>query len=137
MRSGLTQIKGRRLSVLESRPIRAFHHAHGFGRIHGRRVPMPEHPVPDAMAAADAAVRELAAPRACCVPHEVVSPNGTRADVYYWLRDDERKDPAVLAHLARENQYTEDILAPLAGLEQSLFEELTARLPPDDASVPV
>jgi len=31
-------------------------------------------------------------------PHQVKAPFGAvREDVYYWLRDDERKDPAMLA----------------------------------------
>jgi oligopeptidase B len=77
------------------------------------------------------------APRAERAPHTVESPWGTREDEYYWMRDDTRQSPRVLAHLAAENAYTDRVLAPLAAQEQHLFEELAARLEPEEASVPV
>lgn len=79
----------------------------------------------------------VVAPQASRHPYEVPSPHGTRMDDYYWLRDDTRTAPAVLDHLARENAYAERVLAPLAALEHELFAEITGRLAPDDASVPV
>ena len=48
-------------------------------------------------------------------PHTVASPHGERIDPYYWLRDDERQDPEVLAYLNAENAYKERALAPAAG----------------------
>lgn len=42
-----------------------------------------------------------------------------RTDDLFWLRDDDRKDPKVIAHLKAENAYTETHLAhvqPLAGI---------------------
>jgi oligopeptidase B len=69
-------------------------------------------------------------------PHDVVSPNGTRDDPYYWLRDDARKDPDVLAYLEAENAYKEAFLAPVAGLEETLFQEIIGRIKQDDSSVP-
>ena len=77
------------------------------------------------------------APRAAQRPHVVASPWGNRVDEYYWLRDDERTAPDVLAHLAAENHYAEQVLAPLAPLERQLFDELSARIEPDESSVPV
>ena len=41
-------------------------------------------------------------------------PRALRPDPYYWLRDDTRSQPEVLAHLAAENAYTEAMLAPLS-----------------------
>ena len=35
-------------------------------------------------------------------PHTVTSPHGERQDEYYWLRDDERKNPQMLAYLNAE-----------------------------------
>jgi len=70
-------------------------------------------------------------------PHEVPSPHGTRQDPYYWLRDDERKHPDVLAYLDAENAYTEAVLEPTKALEATLFAELRARVKEDDSSVPV
>ena len=46
-------------------------------------------------------------------PHVVRAPFGAeRQDEYYWLRDDERKDPAMLAYLQAENAYADAVLAP-------------------------
>ena len=69
-------------------------------------------------------------------PHVVESPHGNRADPYYWLRDDDRKDPDMLAYLAAENAYTMAQLAHVKGLEDTLFDELVARIKKDDSSVP-
>ena len=46
-------------------------------------------------------------PVAAVRPHAVASPFGTRTDPYYWLRDDERTQPDVLAYLNAENAYRE------------------------------
>jgi oligopeptidase B len=70
-------------------------------------------------------------------PFVVVSPNGNRSDDYYWLRDDTRKSPDVLGYLAAENAYRDAYMAPSGKLTQKLYQELVARLKPDDASVPV
>ena len=70
-------------------------------------------------------------------PHEVKAPFGaTRNDDYYWLRDDERKDPAVLAYLAAENAYADALLAPTRPLQEKLYNEIVGRIKQDDASVP-
>jgi oligopeptidase B len=70
-------------------------------------------------------------------PFDVVSPNGNRRDDYYWLRDDSRKSKDMLDYLAAENAYRDAYMAPSAALTQKLYDELVARLKPDDASVPV
>jgi oligopeptidase B len=70
-------------------------------------------------------------------PYKVESPFGARNDPYYWLRDDTRKDPKVLAYLNAEKVYADAMLAPVAALEQTLFGELRARIKEDDSSVPV
>ena len=69
-------------------------------------------------------------------PHDVVSAHGTRNDPYYWLRDDTRTDPAVLDYLNAENAYTDAVLAHTGALQQRLYDEIVARIPQDDASVP-
>ena len=69
-------------------------------------------------------------------PYTVKGP-AERNDPYYWLRDDTRKDPKVLAYLNAENAYADAVLAPLAPLKQKLFAEFTSRIKQDDASVPV
>jgi oligopeptidase B len=70
-------------------------------------------------------------------PFDVISPNGNRRDDYYWLRDDTRKSKDVLGYLEAENAYRDAYMAPTERLTQKLYDELVARLKPDDASVPV
>lgn len=69
-------------------------------------------------------------------PYEVPSPNGSRMDEYYWLRDDTRQDPAMLAYLEAENAYRDVMLAPVRDLQETLFDEMVARMKKDDATVP-
>lgn len=57
-----------------------------------------------------------------------------RTDPYVWLRD--RDNPEVIAYLEAENAHFDAEMAPLAELVAELFEEICARIPPDDASVP-
>jgi oligopeptidase B len=69
--------------------------------------------------------------------YQVTSPNGSREDDYYWLRDDTRKSKEVLDYLKAENAYTADVLAPTHALQDELYKELAGRIKQDDASVPV
>ncbi len=57
-----------------------------------------------------------------------------RTDPYYWLK--ERENPDVVAYLEAENAYTEAVMAHTRDLQEALFEEITARIKQDDASVP-
>jgi oligopeptidase B len=69
-------------------------------------------------------------------PHDVVAANGTRSDPYYWLRDDTRSKPDVLAQLKAENAYYTAFAAPYRALTTKLDQEIVGRLKPDDSSVP-
>jgi oligopeptidase B len=75
-------------------------------------------------------------PIAPLVPHAVPSPHGARLDPYYWLRDDARTDPKVLAYLQAENQFRERSMAHAKPLEDALYGEIFARLKQDDSTVP-
>ena len=75
-------------------------------------------------------------PAAARRPHEVVSPQGTRVDEYYWLRDDTRADPEVIAYLEAENAYKKAMTAHLQPLEDRIYEEIIGRIKQDDSSVP-
>lgn len=66
----------------------------------------------------------------------VESPVGDRVDTYYWLRDDERKDPEVLAYLEAENDYYDAYRESYQQLEQTLTEEIIGRIKQEDQSVP-
>ena len=75
-------------------------------------------------------------PVAKLVPHAVTSPFGVRTDPYYWLRDDKRADPEVLAYLRAENAFRERSMAHAKPLEDALYAEIIARLKQDDSTVP-
>jgi len=76
-------------------------------------------------------------PLAVRKPFQVESPNGAREDEYYWLRDDTRQSPEVLAYLNAENAWRDQAMAHTAALQEELYAELTGRLEPDDSTVPV
>ena len=75
-------------------------------------------------------------PVAARKPHPVESPHGVRTDEYYWLRDDTRTDPDMLAYLAAENAYKDAMLAHVRPLEDKLYAEIVGRIKQDDSSVP-
>jgi oligopeptidase B len=56
-------------------------------------------------------------------------------DHYYWLR--EKKDPAVKAYLEAENAYTDAIMKPTEGLQETLYKEALGRMQQTDSTVPV
>ncbi|MDP4578868.1 MAG: S9 family peptidase [Schleiferiaceae bacterium] len=58
-----------------------------------------------------------------------------RIDEYYWLKD--RENPEVLEYLAAENSYREHEMAPLKGLTEELFAEMTGRLDPNESSLSI
>jgi oligopeptidase B len=79
---------------------------------------------------------DLKPPVAAMRPHTVASPHGDRTDPYYWLRDDDRTNPEVLAYLAAENAYQERCMRAGKPFENALYEEIISRLKQDDSSVP-
>jgi oligopeptidase B len=94
---------------------------------------------PPPAVAADAASAPTAMsgpPLAAFHPHAVESPNGTRNDDYYWLRDDTRQSPPVLEYLKAENAWYEQYAARYKPLEEQLFAEMKARVKEDESSVP-
>ena len=76
------------------------------------------------------------APRADVRPHRLHAHGETRIDPYYWLRDDERTDPDVLAYLQAENDYTTAVMAPLTTLRHRLYREMRRRMPTRPQSLP-
>jgi oligopeptidase B len=79
---------------------------------------------------------EIRPPIAPMRPHSVASPHGDRTDPYYWLRDDDRTNPEVLAYLAAENAYQVECMRAVKPFENALYEEIISRLKQDDSSVP-
>jgi len=77
-----------------------------------------------------------APPVAAVKPFTVQSPHGNRVDNYYWLRDDSRQSPDVLAYLAAENAHKDAMLAHTRPLQEKIYREIVGRIKPDDSSVP-
>src|ERR1700694_3507837 len=93
-------------------------------------------PASAAPLAAASAASAAGAPFAAVRPYEVQSPNGSRNDEYYWLRDDRREKPEMLAYLAAENAYTDAMMAHTKPMQDLLFQELLGRVKQDDSTVP-
>ncbi|WP_318486606.1 S9 family peptidase [Photobacterium leiognathi] len=81
--------------------------------------------------------QDLQAPIAKKIPHTMTIHDDTRIDNYYWMRDDNRADPEIIAHLNAENAYTDAVMAHTEALQQQLFDEIKGRIVKDDNSVPV
>ncbi|OUS35575.1 oligopeptidase B ['Osedax' symbiont bacterium Rs2_46_30_T18] len=76
------------------------------------------------------------APVAKKISHEMQNHQHQRVDNYYWMRDDSRSDKQILAHLEAENDYAHAVLKPQEQLQQTIFDELKARIVKDDNSIP-
>jgi oligopeptidase B len=74
-------------------------------------------------------------PIAKVVPKTVTLHGDTRVDNYAWLR--EKDNPEVTQYLEAENQYTEQVMAPLKPLQETLYKEILGRIQETDLSVPV
>lgn len=77
------------------------------------------------------------APIAKKTPKELKLHGDTRIDDYFWLRDDERKNPEVLAYLEAENNYFDSKMKHTEDLQETIFQEIIGRIKQDDSSVPV
>jgi len=95
--------------------------------------------------AADETVKPLAPPRARRIPVKSTWHGVELTDDYAWLRAANWQEvmrkpsalpPDIRAHLEAENAYTKAMLADTEALQQTLFEEMKARLKEDDQQVP-
>ena len=68
-------------------------------------------------------------------PHNLEIHGDVRVDDYYWLRD--RENPEVIAYLEAENEYLNAMMQDTEVLQQTLYDEIVARIPQTDESVPV
>ena len=84
-------------------------------------------------------------PRAAKHPHRYTLHGAERNDEFAWLRLSEKQRQArvpdeqtlrVTAYLQEENTYTEGVLAPVAELRHTLFNEMKGRVKESDLSVP-
>ena len=76
----------------------------------------------------------LQSPTAAKIPKELSQQGQARIDNYYWLN--ERENPKVIDYLNAENEYTSNVMKPLKGFQENLFEEMKARIKETDSSVP-
>ena len=74
-------------------------------------------------------------PKAAKKTYKLEKHGDVRVDNYYWLR--QRNNPQVIDYLKAENRYFEEQTAAYKALENTLFEELKARIKQEDESVPV
>lgn len=74
------------------------------------------------------------APVAKKVPHDTKIHGLTLKDDYFWMREKSNSD--VIKHLEAENAYTEEMMAPTKGLQESLYKEMLGRIKQTDLSVP-
>lgn len=65
-----------------------------------------------------------------------IDPPLQRNDPLFWLRDDERKNPAVLAHLQEEKAYFDSKTADLKELIETIYDEHISHIEENDVSAP-
>jgi oligopeptidase B len=73
-------------------------------------------------------------PKAKIIPKILEKHGHSRTDNYYWLN--ERENPEVIDYLNQENDYYQKSTAHTKDFQNSLFEEMKARIKEDDESVP-
>ncbi|MGB0403547.1 MAG: S9 family peptidase [Salibacteraceae bacterium] len=78
--------------------------------------------------------KSVTAPIATKKAKELAVHGDTRIDNYYWLNV--KEDEAVLDYLKAENTYTDEVLKPLDGFREDLFQEMKSRIKETDMSVP-
>jgi len=77
---------------------------------------------------------DISAPQAKVIPKSLKKHKELRIDNYFWLND--RENPEVIDYLNQENAYYQSMTSHTKGLQESLYEEMKARIKEDDSSVP-
>ena len=60
----------------------------------------------------------------------------SRLDPYFWMRDDDRKDEAVLSQLRKENAHTKAATTHLDAFKDELYQELKSHVKETDVTAP-
>jgi oligopeptidase B len=84
--------------------------------------------------AVEQTVTPFTPPMAARRPAVLQKHGDARVDPYYWLR--QRANPEVVAHLDAENAYADAVMAPSAGLQEQIYEEIVGRIQQTDVSPP-
>ena len=74
---------------------------------------------------------EIHEPIAAKRPHIMEIHGDQRVDNYYWLRDDSRTDPEILAYLEHENNWTAQESRASRALHETLYDEMVGRRAPE------
>ena len=75
-------------------------------------------------------------PKTKRIPHAMSLHGDTRIDNYYWLRDDDRAEPAVLDYLKQENDYGHEVMKSQQRLQDGVLKEIVDRIPQREVSAP-
>src|SRR5687767_5193399 len=67
-------------------------------------------------------------------PYTITQHGATRNDEYYCMR--ESNDPEVLKYLQAENEYLEEVMQHTKPLQETLFQEMKARIKEEDSTEP-
>lgn len=78
--------------------------------------------------------KTITPPIAKRIKKELTLHGHTREDYYYWLN--QRENPDVINYLKAENHYLQTMMKPVEKLEETLFNEIIARIAKDDSTVP-
>ncbi|CAM8932749.1 unnamed protein product [Rhodiola kirilowii] len=70
------------------------------------------------------------------IPLEMEMFGDVRVDNYYWLRDDSRSDPEILAYLSAENDYADRVMAGTKKFEEKIYDEMRGRIKESDITAP-
>ena len=71
------------------------------------------------------------------IPYETSIHDTILVDNYHWMKDKSRTDPEVIAHIKKENAYTDSVLFNTKELQEQLYQEIVGRIQKTDLSVPV
>ncbi|MEO6328668.1 MAG: S9 family peptidase [Ginsengibacter sp.] len=82
-----------------------------------------------------AAAQTIKAPVTKKIPKTFTEHGSTRIDDYFWLNDP--SDSNVINHLKEENAYVENYMKHTDQLQKKLYDEIVARIPGKDESLPV
>ena len=76
-------------------------------------------------------------PKAKKVKKVLKKHNDSRIDNYYWLRDDTRKNKAVLDYLKTERAYHDDWIKTQSNISKNYFKKLNGYIPVKDESLKI
>ena len=71
------------------------------------------------------------------IPYELKAHGDTRIDNYYWMRDDSRSDPELIAYLESENEYFKKWHDAKVNYQREIYKELKNMIPIEEETLRV